>query len=193
MEVRDIWKFEMVAGCKTWRPWGCNGYLDRASAYKLMNLEQAKIPGQQMNVTKNETIKAYCIRWYCYTSVKYRNTPQFCLFSYPQDCNYSISHTIRHFNTMINKTAPKNKNFQFTASPTLMPLLVVNKVWCYNRVWLCMNIPTLWHCDTVTMPSDIWQENVNTSTKTVPSCLLSKNIVWNDENQMTVWGVEIMG
>jgi hypothetical protein len=39
-------------------------------------------------------------------------TLQFCLFFYPQDPNYSISHTIWHCNALIKKNTPKHKKNQ---------------------------------------------------------------------------------
>jgi hypothetical protein len=64
------------------------------------------------------------------------HTPQFSLLFYPQDPDYNISHIIWHFNALINKNAPKNKKIQFTASPALTPVLVVEKVWRSNGVRL---------------------------------------------------------
>jgi hypothetical protein len=54
---------------------------------------------------------------------------RFCLFFYPQDPNYSILHTIWHFNTLVNKNTTQNETFKFTTSSALMPVLVVEKMW----------------------------------------------------------------
>jgi hypothetical protein len=77
--------------------------------------EQAKVTGQQMSVTnsvhqnwyvfcyKNEII----VKMEPYKTVLLKklrtDSPQFCLFFYPQDCKYSILQPIWHFNTLINK------------------------------------------------------------------------------------------
>jgi hypothetical protein len=88
-----------------------------------------------MYFTPKNGIIAYCIKWYYYTSCYVQiHTPQFCLYLYPQDPNYNISHTTWHWNTLLNKNTIKNKNKKFpsTTSPTLMPILVVNKPWTSN-------------------------------------------------------------
>lgn len=50
-----MWKFEMVEGCKIWRPWGCIGYLDRVSNYNKN--------GTATNEAKKEQWKYFDSRW----------------------------------------------------------------------------------------------------------------------------------
>lgn len=73
--------------------------------------EQAEVHGQQIRVTNfvykkryvfcskesdySKDEQAYHIRWFYYEVQTH--IPQFCLFFYPPDPNYSISHTIRQF------------------------------------------------------------------------------------------------
>jgi hypothetical protein len=96
----------------------------------------------------------------------------FCLFFYPQDPKYTISHSIWNLNILTNKSTPQNKNFQFTAIPTLTPVLKVDKVGHCNAVqlciiatrllntekWLCVCVCTCMHvsrtCENVTTNSE---------------------------------------
>jgi hypothetical protein len=63
-------------------------------------------------------------------------TPQFCLFFCPQGPNCT-SHIIWHIHTLRNKNVPRHKKeVSLYRHPTSVPVLVVNKVWRSNRVWL---------------------------------------------------------
>jgi hypothetical protein len=66
------------------------------------------------------------------------HSPQFCLFFYPQDHNYSNFYTIWHFSTSIYiKVHPKITKFQFTTTPVyqhscLPPVLFQHQYWWWT-------------------------------------------------------------
>lgn len=131
----------MVEGSRPWRCCRWISYFDKANASKNLKAIHDVI---------KEQVKLFRVlqKWDDSKDLLYKTIPltevihlitdiysDFCLFFHPHDPNYSISH-----NTALpyikNKILQQIKKIQFTASLTWTLILVMNKAWHSNGVWL---------------------------------------------------------